>query len=226
MHDCKRIEWTWATQATSSVSFIKLNFFSFDQSKEKVLLVFNKPLDGGPYEVEFKGESHRYRMPAIPLNSCTLQTHAPVYHPPEKTTITTYDKRNPHEPLNAEYTFEFISQNQALEDLLKRAREPIQLLCDSCGKLHKPRNRNKIQSKNVRGNMNDKLKDKDGYVNMNLAEPTFDELEDEELYGKMARYKNDLRVTPDLWKAITIAEQAVNESWRNNQLGEETAKKI
>jgi len=77
MHDCKRIEWTWATQATSSVSFIKLNFFSFDQSKEKVLLVFNKPLDGGPYEVEFKGESHRYRMPAIPLNSCTLQTHAP-----------------------------------------------------------------------------------------------------------------------------------------------------
>jgi len=38
--------------------------------------------------------------------------------------------------------------------------------------------------------MNDKVKDKDGYVNMNLAEPTFDELEDEELYGKMARYKN------------------------------------
>ena len=34
---------------------------------------------------------------------------------------------------------------------------------------------------------------------------------------------SDLRVAPDLWKAITIAEQAVNESWRNNQLGEETA---
>ena len=31
-------------------------------------------------------------------------------------------------------------------------------------------------------------------------------------------------MTPELWKAIFIAEQAVNESWRNNRLGEETVK--
>ena len=31
-------------------------------------------------------------------------------------------------------------------------------------------------------------------------------------------------MTPELWKAIYIAEQAVNESWRNSNLCEETAK--
>jgi len=31
-------------------------------------------------------------------------------------------------------------------------------------------------------------------------------------------------MTPEMWKAIFIAEQAVNESWRNHNLSEETAK--
>ena len=31
-------------------------------------------------------------------------------------------------------------------------------------------------------------------------------------------------MTPEMWKAIHIAEQAVNQSWRNNDLSEETAK--
>lgn len=49
------------------------------QAKERVLFVFNKPLlaDGGPYEVEFKGGSHCLRVPAVLINSCTLQAHAP-----------------------------------------------------------------------------------------------------------------------------------------------------
>lgn len=31
-------------------------------------------------------------------------------------------------------------------------------------------------------------------------------------------------MTPEMWKAIFLAEQAVNESWRNHNLSEETAK--
>lgn len=31
-------------------------------------------------------------------------------------------------------------------------------------------------------------------------------------------------MTSEIWKAIHIAEQAVNQSWRNNDLSEETAK--
>ena len=31
-------------------------------------------------------------------------------------------------------------------------------------------------------------------------------------------------MTPEMWKAVFIAEQAVNESWRNHNLSEETAK--
>jgi len=58
-----------------------------------------------------------------------------VYYPPEKTTISIYDKKNPQETLNAECYFEFISQSQALEDLLKKSKETIQLFCDSCGKV-------------------------------------------------------------------------------------------
>ena len=33
---------------------------------------------------------------------------------------------------------------------------------------------------------------------------------------------SDTQMTPDLQKAIFIAEQAVNESWRNSNLREET----
>jgi len=42
----------------------------------------------------------------------------------------------------------------------------------------------------VRGNLNYKVEDEDGYVKMNPAEPTFDEQQDEDLYVDMARYKN------------------------------------
>ena len=34
-------------------------------------------MDSGPYEVEFRGEQHSLRVPAILLNSCVLQVHAP-----------------------------------------------------------------------------------------------------------------------------------------------------
>ena len=34
-------------------------------------------MDSGPYEVEFKGEQHCLRVPAVLLNSCVIQAHAP-----------------------------------------------------------------------------------------------------------------------------------------------------
>ena len=34
-------------------------------------------MDSGPYEVEFKGEQHCLRVPAVLLNSCVIQVHAP-----------------------------------------------------------------------------------------------------------------------------------------------------
>ena len=34
-------------------------------------------MDGGPYEVEFKGEQHSLKVPAVLLNSCVIQVHAP-----------------------------------------------------------------------------------------------------------------------------------------------------
>ena len=56
-----------------------------------------------------------------------------VYYPPGKTTVTIYDKIKQHDPFIAECSFEFVSRNQILADVLERATDPQQLLCDSCG---------------------------------------------------------------------------------------------
>lgn len=104
-------------------------------SKESVIFVFNKPLlaDGGPYEAEFKGQHHCLRVPAVLLNSCTLQAHAPVYYPPETTTVSIYDKLKQHEPSIARCSFEFFARGQLLQELLEKASDPDMLLCDSLG---------------------------------------------------------------------------------------------
>lgn len=308
-------------------------------SKERVLFVFNKPLlvDGGPYEVEFKGDSHCLRVPAVLLNSCTIQTHAPVYYPPGKTTVTIYDKIKQHDPFIAQCSFEFVSRSQILGDVLEKATDPQQLLCDSCGistadmkqfdeamakqiqqkapndfhlldstqefpgkaeeqtnsgskyatlihfgaahglmqtvaaclrycpaalkacalknidgmcpkemavehgylelsedlqdfEFHEKSNPNKVQSKNLPDNTtNNNAENEVEYEEMSPTDLAFEEPGDDEYdYVKMAPNpgcsKNEIRMTPELWKAIFIAEQAVNESWRNNRLGEETVK--
>ncbi|XP_078374057.1 uncharacterized protein LOC144657583 isoform X1 [Oculina patagonica] len=303
-------------------------------SKESVLFIFNKPLlvNGGPYEVEFRGESHCLKVPAVLLNSCVIQTHAPVYFPPETTIVTVYDKVKTHEPFIARCTFEFFSRNQVLEELLDKATDPEQLLCDSLGastaniKMFDEIIARKIQEKSphqfhlleisqtgqaeVSGQSNTKyptlihfgaahrlpltvaaclrycpaarqacaLKNKDGMCpkeiavkhehyelsedlqdfqsneqsylknktqSTELAVNNCNDEENEEEYIMMGpklalddsdrQYDNiktsgagiskkDITMTPELWKAIFIAEQAVNESWRNSEFGEETAK--
>ncbi|XP_078374517.1 phosphoinositide 3-kinase adapter protein 1-like [Oculina patagonica] len=301
-------------------------------SKESVLFIFNKPLlvNGGPYEVEFRGESHCLKVPAVLLNSCVIQTHAPVYFPPETTIVTVYDKVKPHEPFVARCTFEFFSRSQVVEELLDKATDPQQLLCDSLGastcniKMFDEVIARKIQQKSphefhlleipqtgqAEAQSNTKyptlihfgaahrlpltvaaclrycpaarqacaLKNKDGMCPKELAvkhehyelsedlqdfqsnEQSYlknktqstelavnncNDEENEEEYIMMGpklalddsdrQYDNiktsgagiskkDITMTPELWKAIFIAEQAVNESWRNSELGEETAK--
>ena len=56
-----------------------------------------------------------------------------VYYPPGKTTVTIYDKIKQHDPFIAQCSFEFVSRSQILGDVLEKATDPQQLLCDSCG---------------------------------------------------------------------------------------------
>lgn len=299
-------------------------------AKERVLFVFNKPLlaDGGPYQVEFKGESHCFRVPALLLNSCTLQAHAPVYYPPEKTTVTLYDKNKHYDPFIADCSFEFVSRSKVLQDLLEKVTDPEELLCSSFGistadikqfdeamaqkikrksphdfhlldatfpekvndqadstyptMIHfaaayglaqtiaafvqycptasralalknkdglrpkeiaeenghselseelrdfesKKRNKDRIESKDE--TLCNDIENEDLYMRMDSTDLTIHESEDEDVYDSVEKNieitKHEIPVTPEMWKAIFIAEQAVNESWRNHNLSEETAK--
>lgn len=56
-----------------------------------------------------------------------------VYFPPETTIVSIYDKVKQHEPFIARCSFEFYSRSQVLDELLEKATDPSQLLCDSLG---------------------------------------------------------------------------------------------
>lgn len=54
-----------------------------------------------------------------------------MYYPPETTIVSIYDKIKQHEPYIARCSFEFFSRSQELDELLEKATNPEQLLCDS-----------------------------------------------------------------------------------------------
>lgn len=299
-------------------------------SKEGVLFIFNKPLlvDSGPYEVVFKGEQHCLRVPAVLLNSCVLQVHAPVYYPPEITIVTIHDKLKQHEPSIARCSFQFFSRSQVLDELLEKATCPEQMICDSLGvstanitmvdeviarKIqqksphefhlleipqtgqakaqsstkyptlihfgaaqglkrtvaaclrHCPAARQACALQNKDGMCPTELAEKYGYFEVSEdlqdfeanerkhtknnrstqmegndydkdnqqnyiemgPEMPLDQPDEECEYMEMSGLEHqghEEMMTSEIWKAIHIAEQAVNQSWRNNDLSEETAK--
>ena len=56
-----------------------------------------------------------------------------MYYPPEKTTVTLYDKNKHYDPFIAECSVEFVSRSKVLQDLLEKVTDPEELLCSSFG---------------------------------------------------------------------------------------------
>ena len=56
-----------------------------------------------------------------------------MYYPPEKTTVTIYDKNKHYDPFIADCSFEFVSRSKVLQDLLEKVTDPEELLCSSFG---------------------------------------------------------------------------------------------
>lgn len=288
-------------------------------------------MDSGPYEVEFKGEQHCLKVPAVLLNSCVIQVHAPVYYPPETTIVSIYDKLKEHEPSIARCSFEFFSRSQVLDELLEKATCPKQLLCDSLGvstanitmvdeviarkiqqksphefhlleipqtgqvevsgqsrtiyptlihfgaahglkravaaclqycpaarqacalqnkhgmcpkelaekyghfeisedlqdfEANERMHTKNIPSTEMEVNNNYDQDNQENYIEMDPKMP-LDQPDEEYDYVRMSRpenQENEKTMTSEIWKAIHIAEQAVNQSWRNSDISEETAK--